>query len=248
MGNLTLTQDDVILRDLPAGKSLDDMPVLHKKVLIKVAELAEPAIRLQSPFDKILQTGIKARQLGYDKVEGAEKEELLLWQIAASKYIMCGNTFFNPEFQRKLSEFEKIHRIFSPIVTPPGGEWVDDKAIISNIVRSRMPEFVPDRGILKFMKSRKMRTEGVQIFSAKCLKDNKIFVIFLTRQNQSVRTAIGIMKPFFIINTVDPWYVYSGNHFYHNMNTCLQAVNAAIDVIEIVLPMFLKKLEEALCH
>ncbi len=79
------------------------------------------------------------------------------------------------------------------------------------------------------------------------MKENKLIILFSLGKVQCIRSAIGLMSPFFIIKPTDPWYVYPGTYSYHNRHTCFQKVNTAVDVIDIVLPVFSKELEEAFC-
>ena len=245
-----MTNDEII--DIFFGET-EELSPLAKTILMKVAELAEPAIRRCPPFDEILKVNIKPAKLGYDKATGAEKEELTLWQIARCKANMCGICAFKKEERAelndllsKLDRFTAKHRTFSSNINPPRLERFDDLEVVRDVMRARMPEFTYDKELMSFMRSKKMRTKDVLAFSMPFMNDNKIFVLFAGGKTQdSFQCSIGIRKPFFSLRAVAPWLIYPDVFRFHDKATCFEAANTVVDVVDIVLPEFRKKIEKA---
>jgi hypothetical protein len=65
--------------DLFRIRSLADHPPLHQKVLLKAAELAEEAVRLGSPFDRLKHTKLwsRTRYPALEKLGPGEKDLIL---------------------------------------------------------------------------------------------------------------------------------------------------------------------------
>jgi hypothetical protein len=70
--------------DLDRIHSLEEHPPLHRKVLLGAAELAEPAVRLKPPFDRVVNTKLWPRTR-YGSLEGLDvnEREALLEAIIA---------------------------------------------------------------------------------------------------------------------------------------------------------------------
>ena len=97
---------DVI--DLNRINSLEEHPPLHQKVLLKAAELAEPAVRLKPPFDRVVTTKLwpRTRYAFLEGLDIGEREALLAAMIASVKFDMCGEAFRDQESFLRLRAFD----------------------------------------------------------------------------------------------------------------------------------------------
>ena len=106
-----MTRDDDRI-DTFFVQSLEDHPPLHRKVLLKTAELAELAVRLRPPFDRVVNTKLwpRTRFAALEGLDVEEREALLEAMIASVKFSMCGEAFRDQERLKRLRAFDDSRR------------------------------------------------------------------------------------------------------------------------------------------
>jgi hypothetical protein len=243
-----LNNEDVIDK----GKSsLDEHPPLHRKVLVKASELAEPAVRLRPPFDLIINTKLwrRSRFPSLESLDLKEKEDVLEAMIATAKFDMCGEAFRDQELIERLYAFDNSRRDTAKLLRetaefakkPPRDLDLRERPIIIDVMNRRYPEFKYDDQPLKPFG--RAKTE-VLCFSKSFMNSNKIIIIIGT-SSVRMETLIGIATPFYTIKDGNPWET-SGSWGYRDASSCEQAINDALDVVDIVITPFAEKMTEAL--
>ena len=228
----------------PGIKSLDAHPELHQRVLIKAAELAEPAVRLTQPFDRVLATrlGPRTHYEALKTVAPDQAEQVLQDMIAVAKFRMCGEAFRDQAAIQRLREFGRA-RVSYDRPNPPPREPFNEAPVIAEVMKVRYPDFRLDAELPKNLSVR----NGVQWFLTPFMTTNKLLIAIEATPLISTffDLSIGVFDPLFGIREGDPWAV-SGSWNYWDAESCERAVHGALDVVDIVLPPLMQKMKEAL--
>jgi len=235
--------------DLNRIHSLKEHPPLHQTVLLKAAELAEPAVRLKPPFHRVVNTWLWP-QTRYASLEGLdirEREALLEAMIASVKFAMCGEAFRDQESLRRLRAFDDSRRDAAKILRdtaefakyPPQDPGLRVEPVITDVMKRRHPDFKHDNGLLKRIGR---VVKGVVCFTKPFMTSNRLLIVM---GYPSFEIWIGIEAPLFAIREGGAWAT-SGSWRYHDADSCRQTVSDALDVVDIVLTPFADKMAEAL--
>jgi len=127
--------------------SLEEHPPLHRKVLLKAAELAEPAVRLRPPFDRVINTKLwpRTRYPPLEALDVNQREALLEAMVATVKFRMCGEAFRDPESFRRLRTFDDSRRDVAKILRdtaefakyPPQDPALREAPVIIDVMKRR---------------------------------------------------------------------------------------------------------------
>jgi hypothetical protein len=235
--------------DLDRIHSLEEHPPLHRKVLLKTAELAEPAVRLKPPFDRVVNTKLwpRTRYASLDALDIREREALLEAMIASVKFDMCGEAFRDQESLRHLRAFDDSRRDIAKILRdtaefakyPPRDPGLRVEPVITDVMKRRHPDFKHDN---QFLKRIGRVVKGVVCFTKPFMTSNRLLIVM---GYPIFEIRIGIEAPLFSICEGAAWET-SGSWRYHDAESCRQAVSDALDVVDIVLTPFADKMAEAL--
>jgi hypothetical protein len=239
---------DVI--DLDTVESLEGHPTLHQKVLLKAAELADSAVRLKPPFDRIVNTKLwpRTRYTSLEGLDAEEKEILLQAMVASAKFSMCGEAFRDQERFRWLRAFDDSRRDATKFLRdtaefakyPPREPDLRAEPIIIDVMKRRRPDFKHDNQLLK----RIGRTvKGVVCFTKPFTRSNRLLIVIGYSSIFEIR--IGIETPLFAIRDGCLWAT-SGSWRYHDAESCRQTTGDVLDVVDIVISPFAEKMAEAL--
>lgn len=230
-------------------RSLEEHPPLHRKVLLKAAELAEPAVRLRPPFDRVVKTKLwpRTRYASLVGLDVKEREALLEAMIAKVKFNMCGEAFRDQESIRRLRAFDDSRRDVAKILRdtaefakyPPVDPGLRAEPIITDVMKRRHPDFKHDNQLLKRIGR---VVKGVVCFTKPFMTSNRLLIVM---GYPSFEIRIGIEAPLFAIREGGAWAT-SGSWRYHDADSCRQTVSDALDVVDIVLTPFADKMAEAL--
>jgi hypothetical protein len=229
--------------------SLEEHPPLHRKVLLKAAELAEPAVRLRPPFDRVVNTKLwpRTRYASLEALDVKEREALLEAMIASVKFDMCGEAFRDQESLRRLRAFDDSRRDVVKLLRdtaefakyPPRDPGLRVEPVIADVMKRRHPGFKHDNQLLKRIGR---VVKGVVCFTKPFMVSNRLLIVM---GYPKFEIRIGIEAPLFAIREGDPWAT-SGSWRYHDVDSCRQTVRDALDVVDIVLTPFADKMAEAL--
>lgn len=241
--------------DLWGIESLPQHPPLHQKILLKAAELAEDAVRLKPPFDRIVETKLysRTRYAALERLGSDEREVLQEAMIATAKFDMCGEAFRDFELMGRLREFDKSRRNQDQLLRstaefakiPPRDPSFREKNIVLTVMRERYPAFKVDDELLKRLEPKRAQA---YCFTKPLLLRNKLLIIVdATPPGISTffEVKIGIAEPFYAFSEGSAWAT-SASWRYRDAAGCEQALNDALDVVDIVLPAFAEKMTEAL--
>ncbi len=229
-------------------RDLEMYPPLHRRILVKAAELAEPAVRLTPPFDRVIKTRLepRTRYWALEALPPNQVEQILQDIIAAAKFAMCGEAFRDPAAMQRLREFDQTYFLskyrssWKPIRRNP--EFNEQTTIISGL-NDRYQDFIYQPNLFE--------SSGLQIkdyiFCKQFLDQSKLLIAIgaIPFQSTALRVAIGISVPFYIIRDADLWCT-SSSWLYWDAESCKQALNDALDVVDIILSPFIDKMGEAL--
>lgn len=240
-----LDNDDII--DM-TKRSLEEYPLAHRQVLTKASRLAQQAVRLCPPFDRVRNTTLWQRTClsALEGIDSTEKEGILEAMIATARGNMCGESFRDEEMFRRLYDFEdKMRasgvRLFKAADRPVRDRNLHEPPIIIDIMKHRYSDFYRDNKALELFGKVKSK---VLCFSKLFVKSSKILIIIRTA-GVRLEATIGISCPYFSIDVGSPWAT-SGSWSYWDERSCEQAINNALDVVDIVIAPFEKKMSEAL--
>lgn len=231
--------------DLIRRKSLADYPPLHQRILVNASLLAEKAVALVHPFDQVRNTTLwsRTRFPFLSNIDPIKKEDVFECMIATGKFRLCGEAFRDDERMRRLMEYDK--NIFSTSKIEINRQsrvyGLKEKPIVMDVMTKRYPAFKSDNRPLKRFTSPKT---GVHCFTKSMETANNILII-IGSAGVFFQVLIGIEIPFYTIRAASPW-VATGDWSYGDAQECRQALNNALDVVDIVIDPFSERMSEAL--
>lgn len=234
--------------DLDRIHSLKEHPLLHQKVLLRAAEMAEPAVRLKPPFDRVVNTKLwpRTRYASLERLDVKEREALLEAMIASVKFGMCGEAFRDQDSFRRLRAFDDSRRDVATLLRdtaefakyPPRDPRLRVEPVIADVMKRRHPDFKHDNELPQRIGR---VVKGVVCFTKPFMRSNRLIIVI----DCLLEIRIGIEAPLFAIHEGTAWDT-SGSWRYHDAESCRQAVSDALDVVDIVLTPFAAKMTEAL--
>jgi len=226
-------------------KSLGAHPPLHQRILVNASRLAEKAVALVPPFDRVMNTTLwpRTRFPFLDDFDPEKKEDVLDCMVATGKFRLCGEAYRDDERIRRLMEYDEdiFSRSGFRVNRQPRVYDLKEKPIVMDIMGQRYPAFRPDNRHLKRFGVGK---SGVHCFTRPMKESNNILII-IGPERIFFELLIGIQTPFYTISPTSPW-VATGSWSYWDAQSCRQALNDALDVVDIIIGPFSQGMAEAL--
>jgi|GEM_PF-3022758 len=224
-----------------------------------LGDLAESIIRRVPPFDRVefqpeVLSNLHGKYIEYsDEIESSMKQRILLMLIDSARWeikntIIGGSKSFESIYPEHL-ETEKIFKEWiiekeckqiksTDISVYATAKGIKINRIIRKVVKERFPDF-------KYGKIKNM--PEIMPFAMSIFDGNRVYlVVDKDIRRKCLEFMIGINYPRFYFN---PSILFSNTQSAYKYNTekeANDAVNKALDVIDVILPHLLTRLREAL--
>ncbi len=226
---------------------------LQRNILLKAAELAEPAVMLRSPFDRILGVAaladLKRMRKDIETLSETKKKELLESMVAVARFFIAGELVRDQPAMERFMEYDRSLLSVKSMEYltrswPDRAPELKEKPIIKEVMKLRYTQFRYDPSPFKVLDE---RVAGNNPFTCDFGKDNNIIIAIELRPPKSTRFVchVGIADPLYLVRIGSFWAANS-LWYYHDETSLVRALHEALDVVDIVLPPFLEKIGEIL--
>lgn len=219
----------------------------------KAAELAELAVRGRPPFDAVARYSVLNQYKKYfDRYDEATRREVTDAYVSNAQFLVGGETYRNDEALGRVREFEKpiaddLRRNFVPVDSErrlARGRFAvrDRRKLVEDLFLQKLPEYRQDSSLVP-----ESIPQGL-FFSKALGAGNKMFVGFDLGSGKTdgiFNSYIGIEKPFYSVQPTS-FFVSPIRGIYYTPDELRAIVVDTLELLDVLLPVFGKKMEEAL--